>query len=307
MTTKNNLAIIIPAYKATFLAAALDSIAAQTCKDFTLYIGDDCSPHNLGAIVDKYRDDVNIVYRRFDTNLGGKDLVEQWERCINLNQGEEWIWLFSDDDIMEPQCVEMFYKTVEEKPQARLLHFNINIINSNNDVIHSIENWPDYISTKAYMDTKIPGKGCINFVVEFIFHKDIYTKAHGFENYDLAWGSDTITWFKFSHYAQGIYTINGAFVNWRESDENISPNRSNDIIFRKMRSVIHSTKWITDYAKENNWGRFWFYGKHAIGDIRRNRDVLTRHQLKELAKEYISINQFSALEKLFVKLFIVYL
>ena len=45
MPEQNNLAIVIPAYKSTFLPAALDSIAAQTCQDFTLYIGDDCSPN----------------------------------------------------------------------------------------------------------------------------------------------------------------------------------------------------------------------------------------------------------------------
>ena len=39
----SNLAIVIPAYKSTFLPVALDSIVAQTCKDFTLYIGGDCS------------------------------------------------------------------------------------------------------------------------------------------------------------------------------------------------------------------------------------------------------------------------
>ena len=72
---KKKLAIVIPAYKATFLRAALDSIAAQTCQDFTLYIGDDCSPYQLGAIVDEYRDKIDLFYERFDTNLGGKDLV----------------------------------------------------------------------------------------------------------------------------------------------------------------------------------------------------------------------------------------
>jgi len=61
MAKQNNLAIVIPAYKSTFLAAALDSIAAQTCKDFTLYIGDDCSPNNLGEIVDRYMDKINYL------------------------------------------------------------------------------------------------------------------------------------------------------------------------------------------------------------------------------------------------------
>ena len=65
----HRLAIIIPAYKATFLPAAFDSIAAQTCKDFTLYVGDDCSPEPIGRIVEQYRDKIEIVYQRFDTNL----------------------------------------------------------------------------------------------------------------------------------------------------------------------------------------------------------------------------------------------
>ena len=96
----NQLSIVIPAYKATFLPAALDSIAAQTCQNFTLYIGDDNSPHNLENIVNRYKDEINLVYHRFDANLGGNDLVAQWERCISLTQGEPYIWLFSDDDVM---------------------------------------------------------------------------------------------------------------------------------------------------------------------------------------------------------------
>ena len=127
---KNNLAIIIPAYKSTFLPAALDSIASQTCKDFTLYIGDDCSPNNIGEIVDKYEDKINIIYKRFDTNLGGKDLVAQWERCIDMTQNEEWIWLFSDDDMMDKNCVEEFYKTIEDNKDCDIFHFDINVINS---------------------------------------------------------------------------------------------------------------------------------------------------------------------------------
>lgn len=75
MNNRNTLAIIIPAYKSKFLSEALDSIAAQTCKNFTLYIGDDCSPNNIKEIVEQYNDKINIVYQRFNSNLGSKDLV----------------------------------------------------------------------------------------------------------------------------------------------------------------------------------------------------------------------------------------
>src|ERR1035437_3960780 len=107
----SKLAIVIPAYKRMFFNEALSSIAKQTNKNFTLYIGDDCSPCNLYNIVEKYEKSIPIVYRHFDENIGRKDLVVQWERCIDLVGDEEWIWLFSDDDIMDPTCVENFYNT----------------------------------------------------------------------------------------------------------------------------------------------------------------------------------------------------
>ena len=148
MLKQNNLAIVIPAYKSTFLVAALDSIAAQTCQDFTLYIGDDCSPNNLEEIVDKYRDKINLVYKRFDTNLGGKDLVAQWERCIDMTQGEEWLWLFSDDDVMEKNCVVEFYKTIQSNPRAGLVHFNVMRLDDTTGEVSSLPEFPKFCSAK---------------------------------------------------------------------------------------------------------------------------------------------------------------
>ena len=81
---EEKIAIVIPAYKCRFLRQTLDSIVVQTCRSFTVYIGDDASPQNLKEIVSDYADKMNIVYRRFDTNLGGVDLPGHWDRCIAL-------------------------------------------------------------------------------------------------------------------------------------------------------------------------------------------------------------------------------
>lgn len=205
MMKQNNLAIVIPAYKATFLAAALDSIAAQTCQDFTLYIGDDHSPNNLEEIVDKYRDKINLVYKRFDTNLGGKDLVAQWERCIDMIQGEDWLWLFSDDDVMEAKCVEEFYKTIKENPQAGLVHFNILGLYGNAEKEKTFPLFPGYVNAKEYLDNKLKGN-FVSFVVEFIIRKDIFYESGRFEKFDLAWGSDFVSWIKFASMAM-VFTL----------------------------------------------------------------------------------------------------
>ncbi|MBC7746227.1 MAG: glycosyltransferase, partial [Flavobacterium sp.] len=66
----HNLAIVIPAYKLTFLEDALKSISSQANKNFTLYIGDDNSPDDLYAVVKKYEKIIDIVYKKFEENLG---------------------------------------------------------------------------------------------------------------------------------------------------------------------------------------------------------------------------------------------
>lgn len=285
MEKQNNLAIVIPAYKSTFLAAALDSIAAQTCQDFTLYIGDDCSPHNLVEIVDRYRDKINLVYKRFDTNLGGKDLVAQWERCIDMTQGEDWLWLFSDDDVMEKNCVEEFYKTIKEKPKAGLIHFNVNRLDNATSKISPLPKFPDFCSSKFYLDEKLKGH-LISFVVEFVVRRDVFFDNGRFQNFDMAWGSDFISWVKFSDAAGGIVTSDHAKVLWRKSNENISPDKSNPVLVRKIHSLISNAKWILDFTSQKGYGNKWFYTKYPLGEIRRNKALLSREQKTELLKEY---------------------
>lgn len=53
---EEKIAIVIPAYKCRFLRQTLDSIVVQTCRSFTVYIGDDASPQNLKEIVSDYAD-----------------------------------------------------------------------------------------------------------------------------------------------------------------------------------------------------------------------------------------------------------
>lgn len=303
---KNNLAIIIPAYKSTFLPAALDSIAAQTCKDFTLYIGDDCSPNNIGEIVDKYEDKINIIYKRFDTNLGGKDLVAQWERCIDMTQDEEWIWLFSDDDMMEADCVEEFYKTIKKNPNNGLIHFNVSRLNTHTNKIEELPHFPKYCDTKRFIDEKLKGR-LISFVVEFVVRKDIFYSCGRFQNFDLAWGSDFISWIKFSYAANGIVTCNKSKVIWRKSAENISPNKSNSIVYRKIKSLILNAKWIADFTEEKGYGNKFFYTKLPLGEIVRCKDLLSNNQKLELLDYYndmIKPSVFCKLILIYLKIFV---
>lgn len=292
--TQTELAIVIPAYKATFLRETLESIANQTDKRFHLYIGDDCSPYNLKEIVDEFEGRIPMTYHRFDTNLGGTDLVSQWERCIALTHGESWIWLFSDDDIMGTECVRAFYEVPEVIRTNSIIHFNVNIINGKSEIVKKPAEYPGQISAEEYLYLKLSGK-IISYVVEFIFPRTIYDLIGGFVNFDLAWGSDFMTWLRMATETErGIITIattDKANVYWRMSDENISPNKTYAIQKRKIESLIGNAAYIRDLCKQfpnqyKDAANEFRFVRFPFGEMLRNRDLFSLKEIHEFASHY---------------------
>ncbi|SFF07833.1 glycosyltransferase [Spirosoma endophyticum] len=247
----HQLAIVIPAYKITFFRQSIESIVNQTCKNFTLYIGDDASPDDFSEIINYCKNEINTVYKRFEENLGRRNLVSHWNRCINMVQDEQWIWLFSDDDIMECNCVELFYKHILINVNDALLHFNLKIINENNTRIFKPKNFKSHYSTIEYFENIIKSS-IYSCAVEYIFKKEVFVKVSGFEPFDLAWTTDNATWMKLSLYG-GITTIEGASVKWRLSTLNIS-SISNDknIVLRKINASVNYLQWAKQFFVSNN-------------------------------------------------------
>lgn len=250
------LAIIIPAYKVDFLPEALESLSSQTCKDFNVYVGDDCSPYDIKSVVEKYDSKLNITYHRFDSNAGGKDLVTQWERCIRLSQDEPWIWLFSDDDVMEPQCVEKFFNALKQtNSRYDIYHFDVLGIDASSKVISTPAAYPKVYSSYDFYCDKMRGN-VLSFVVENVFSRSIWEKTGGFQNFDLAWGSDTATWVKFMQFT-GMYSIKDVHVRWRSSDQNISPNNSEAVVIRKTNALIDYYQWAYTFFKKKKIDCRW--------------------------------------------------
>jgi glycosyltransferase involved in cell wall biosynthesis len=244
----NKLAIVIPAYKIDYLDKAIYSIINQSNQNFTLYIGDDCSPYDLYKVVKKYNNE-NIVYKKFEKNLGGIDLPAHWERCINLIKNENWIWLFSDDDVMGKYCVDLFYKEINDDINFDLYHFNVKVINEN-DEICSTSLFSDFLTVDKFLNLKFTGK--INsYVVDYIFSRSKFEKVNRIQSFDLAWNSDVATWAKIGN-PKGLKTIKGDYVYWRKSTQNITPNlKDRNIIIRKYDSNLNFYKWIIDYTRKN--------------------------------------------------------
>ncbi len=98
------LTVCVPTYNgAKYLQECLDSILCQTFTEFELLIIDDCSSDDTLNIVNTCAErDRRIRVVVNNANLG---LVGNWNRCINLAQGE-WIKFVFQDDLLSPTCLE---------------------------------------------------------------------------------------------------------------------------------------------------------------------------------------------------------
>lgn len=87
MSTDIKFSVTVPAYKAQFLAECIDSILAQTYKNFELIIVNDASPQDLDSIVSKY-DDPRIRYYKNKVGFGAEHVVGNWNKCLEYATGD---------------------------------------------------------------------------------------------------------------------------------------------------------------------------------------------------------------------------
>lgn len=222
------LAIIIPYYKLAFFEETLHSLAKQTDTRFKVYIGDDASTENPSQLLEKYKGKFDFVYHRFENNLGGISLTQQWDRCIALSANKEWIMILGDDDYLGDTVVEQFYLHLPEfKSKANVVRFASRTIVQEENYKASICQHPVWESaTDAYLRKfKFITRSSLS---EYVFSQNAYQK-YGFYNYPLAWNSDDRAWLDFSE-EKPIYSINDAIVCSRLSTVNITGKKDNLVL-----------------------------------------------------------------------------
>lgn len=232
---KNKIAIVIPYYKIDFFEKTLESLQLQTNKDFNLYIGNDNSPNDPQEIIEKYNS-IITRYKEFDTNIGGKSLSKQWERCIDeFVENEEWIIVLADDDTLSDNCIQEFYNNVEEadKNNISLIKYKCRVINENDKIIKEFPDYPHIQKAPFFFGNLYLNIG-FSTLSENIFRIEKYRK-YKYQNIELAYGSDAIAVLEFSEFGDILF-INNAFMSFRDSEVNLSGNRnSTDFRLRKMK------------------------------------------------------------------------
>lgn len=226
------LAIVIPYYKLTFFEATLQSLAKQTNKQFKVYVGDDASPENPSCLLAQYQDKFDFHYHKFEVNLGGTSLVQQWNRCLALANNETWVMILGDDDVLEDNCVAAFYENLKEIEALKInvIRFATKVINSEGATISKVHKHPKLEAATNFLLRKFKG-GTRSSLSEYIFRKQMVDTIK-FKELPLAWYSDLLAVLEFSKFGI-IYTINDAVVHFRLSGLNIT-GKNDDLLLKNV-------------------------------------------------------------------------
>ena len=208
---------VLPAYKAAFLREAIDSILAQSYADFELIIVNDQSPEDLTSIVNSYQDD-RIQYYVNAQNLGGHDLVAQWNHCITYATGK-YLILASDDDVYHPQYLEKMDTLVDKYPEVEVFRPRVQYINSRGDVLKQDVELEEYMSLISFSHLWIH-RQLLKGIPFYIFSRQALVDLGGFVNYPSAWYSDDATVMQLG--GKGIVAHNEILFSFRNSGINIT-------------------------------------------------------------------------------------
>jgi len=124
---------VLPAFKREYLKKSINSILSQTFKDFELIIIDDASPEDLKSVIADC-DDPRLKYFRNDKNIGGENLVRQWNHCLNYVSSDYTI-LASDDDIYHKDFLLKMDALISKYPNVDVFHSRVGIIDSDDRLI----------------------------------------------------------------------------------------------------------------------------------------------------------------------------
>lgn len=249
---------VLPAYKGKYLRESIGSILAQDYTDFELIVVDDCSPDPIREIVDSY-DDKRISYYLNEKNVGCKDLVAQWNHCLEYAKGD-YVILATDDDLYEPNFLASFVLLIEKYPDVNLFRARILQVDSWNEIKYIDSCYKEYLSPVEFRYHLMHGmKGGIP---QYIFKRSALVEKGGFVNFPKAWASDDATALMMSD--RGVVTSQEHLVRFRWSDINISGDRKYGL--EKFMARLQFSRWLQEQRVETNdmaddWQRF--YQKHV--------------------------------------------
>ena len=235
--------ILLPTYKKRFLAECIDSVLAQTYDNWELIIVNDASPEDIEEVVNRYSD-TRIRYYKNAQNIGAKQVVKQWNKCLQYAQGDYCICI-GDDDRLLPKCLETYADLIQKYPQVEILHGQTDIINELGKVVAHTPQRPQWESAMSMLYHRTYS-GRPQFIGDFCYKTDTLKRRGGFYYLPLAWGSDDISALQAAA-THGIANTTEVVFLYRSNDMSITRQKH---VLLKWKSILQEANWKRHFLQQ---------------------------------------------------------
>lgn len=151
------VSIIMPSWNTgRFIAESIESVLAQTYKNWELLIVDDCSTDNTDEVVARFKD-IRIKYFKNEQNSGA---ALTRNRAMCEAQGE-WIAFLDSDDLWAPDKLEKQLKFMNDNGYVFSYHDFVKIDEESNP-LNVYVTGPDVVTKQGMYNYGYPG--CLTFM-----------------------------------------------------------------------------------------------------------------------------------------------
>ncbi len=219
------ISIVLPVYNGEkYLRESIDSILAQTYKNWELLIVDDCSTDSSSEIAKEYvSKDRRIYYYHNENNLR---LPRNLNKGFSLARGNYLTWT-SDDNRFKPTALEKMYFSLKNNKNAQFVFASCRVIDANGKEI-------EYIMVDESRKKQIVGQNIVGAC--FMYTRKAYEEV-GEYNPELTLVEDYDYWQRI--YAKfGAMVINEILYEYRWHDGALTSTMRKDNFNRALEKML---------------------------------------------------------------------
>ena len=186
------ISVVIPAYNAGgFIKRTIDSVLAQTYRDYEVIVVDDGSTDNTADVVKSCAGKVRYIYQE---NAGDGPARNTGIRAAK----GDWIAFLDHDDEWLPQKLELQMKLLDRNPDLRWCGANYyKSCFSRRVAVGNVEALRKALGDRDYFDNffvAIHKKGCGLITATMIVHTEVFEQVGGFDSCWLRWADLDMWW-----------------------------------------------------------------------------------------------------------------
>ena len=300
MNTNPMISVIVPVYNVEqYLPQCIDSILAQTYRDFELLLIDDGSPDRSGRICDEYAARDERV-RVFHKENGGVSSA----RNLGLDNAQgEWITFVDADDVLIKETFDILYERGEFY-KYDFIRFGAYRFSDNTDKTEYISRKSYSFDLPKYRYMVITRTTYIN-VWSCLFRKSIFDKYKIRFRIGMRFGEDWLALAMFSCRAQSYYYVAESCYGYRVNPSSVIQKNLDHLYTDSVKAI----PLVIDYARESGIDidnrtirvlKFQFC-KFAMGFASREKTKEAFLEAKLFIREYCYLSilkQFTAVSNL---------